>query len=61
LKTYPVLKCNVVKTNGAGDTMTGTFISALTRQKYSLDECMKLAICGTKFAVETPIGQSTIS
>jgi|JI61114C2RNA_FD_contig_51_2858296_length_2135_multi_2_in_0_out_0_1 sugar/nucleoside kinase (ribokinase family) len=50
-KTYPVLKCNVVKTNGAGDTMTGTLLSALARQKYSLDESMKIAICGTKFAV----------
>lgn len=60
-KTYPVLKCNVVKTNGAGDTMTGTLLSVLAKQKFSLDECMKLAICGTKFAVETPIGESTIS
>lgn len=41
--------------------MTGTLLSALSRQKYTLDESIKLAICGTKFAVETPIGESTIS
>lgn len=33
---YPVIKCNVVKTNGAGDTMTGTFLSFLSKHTYKV-------------------------
>lgn len=55
IKTFPVLKCKVLKTNGAGDTMTGGLITSLSFDK-TIDESIKFAICCTKFAVETPIG-----